>query len=804
MTGLLQDFRYAVRALRARPAFTAAALATLALSIGAASGVFSVVHAVLLSGLPFPDAERLVSVRSDKPVEGWEGATSSPPNYLDWRTLNRSFGSMAAYDRTRFALASAGPSVRLDAAEVTADFFSVLGVAPLAGRTLGATDETPDAPKAIVLGYSLFKERFGADPAAIGGVVRVDGQPYSVVGVMPPSFTFPLGGSQAWIPLKFPPDVANQRGAHYIRVLARLRPGVTAAAAEKDMKAITARLAKAYPDKNAGWTASVRVLRDEIVGPVRPGLLVLLGAVGLLTLIGCANVAHLLLAQAAGRRAEIATRSALGASPRRIVRQLLTESGLLALSGGALGALLASTVVPTVLTLGPRSIPRLESAAVDLPVLLFTVGASLATALLFGLAPAWTMARADVARSLQSRARTGTRGEARLRGGLVAAEVALALTLLAGAGLLIRSLEKLHAVGPGFEPRGTLKFEIDLPEARYSNVDTRRAFWSRLLERLSATPGVASAGAVFQLPLNGGGFSSSFTVDGRPVRPEDEPSAQLRIASRDYFRTMRIPLLQGRLFQVSDAIGTPRVVLATASAVRRHWAAGNAIGQIVHFGASPGAGKLGGRIVGIVGDVRDAALARDPVPEFYVAMEQAPVDSAGVVVRAVGPLAPIAAAVGEQVRRIDPEVPVAALAPVEALIDGAVAQPRFYALLVFSFGALALLLAAVGVYGVIAYGVALRRRELAVRIALGAGRGEIRRLVALQASRLTILGVGFGLVGALALTRLLRQLLFGVGVADPVSFAAAAAVLILVGLAAGVVPAYRASRVDPAQALRAE
>ncbi|HKD12486.1 MAG TPA: ABC transporter permease, partial [Thermoanaerobaculia bacterium] len=495
MTGFLQDFRYAVRALRARPAFTAAALATLALSIGAASGVFSVVHAVLLRGLPFPDAERLVSVRSDKPSEGWEGASSSPPNYLDWRTLNRSFAAMAAYDYGPLAFASAGPSVRINAAEVTADFFPILGVAPLAGRTLGSADERPDAPRSIVLSYSLFQEQLGANPAAVGGVVRVDGEPYSVVGVMPPNFVFPQGWAQAWIPLKFPPNVANQRGAHYIRVLARLRPGVTAAAADKEMKAIAGRLAHAYPDKNAGWTASVRVLRDELVGPVRPGLLVLLGAVGLLTLIGCANVAHLLLAQAAGRRPEIATRIALGASPRRIVRQLLTESALLALAGGTLGALLASAAVPAVLALGPRSIPRLENAAIDLPVLLFTVGASLATALLFGLAPAWTMARSDVAGSLQSRARTGTRGETRLRGGLVAAEVALALTLLTGAGLLIRSFEKLHAVGPGFEPRGTLKFEIDLPETRYPTADARRVFWSRLLERLSATPGVVSAGA---------------------------------------------------------------------------------------------------------------------------------------------------------------------------------------------------------------------------------------------------------------------------------------------------------------------
>ncbi|HMF10052.1 MAG TPA: ABC transporter permease, partial [Thermoanaerobaculia bacterium] len=714
------------------------------------------------------------------------------------------FAAMAAYDYGPLAFASTGPSVRVNAAEVTADFFSILGVAPLAGRTLGSADERPDAPRSIVLSFSLFQEQLGGNSAAVGRVVRVDGEPYSVVGVMPPSFVFPQAWAQAWIPLKFPPNVASQRGAHYIRVLARLRPGVTAAAAEGEMKAIAGRLAQAYPDKNAGWTASVRVLRDELVGPVRPGLLVLLGAVGLLTLIGCANVAHLLLAQAAGRRAEIATRVALGASPSRIVRQLLTESAVLALVGGALGALLASAAVPAVLALGPRSIPRLESAAIDLPVLLFTVGASLATALLFGLAPAWTMSRSDVASSLQSRARTGTRGETRLRGGLVAAEVALALTLLTGAGLLIRSFEKLHAVGPGFEPRGMLKFEIDLPETRYPNADARRVFWSRLLDGLSATPGVASAGAVFQLPLNGGGFSSSFTVDGHPVRPEDEPSAQLRIASRDYFRTMRIPLLQGRLFEASDVFGSPPVVLATASAVRKHWPAGNAIGQVVHFGASPGAGRLAGRIVGIVGDVRDAALAREPVPEFYVAMEQAPVDSAAVVLRAAGPLAPIGAAVGEQMRRIDPEIPVAALAPVETLIDRAVAQPRFYALLVFSFGALALLLAAIGVYGVIAYGVALRRRELAVRIALGAERSEIRRLVAFQASRLTVLGVAFGLVGAFALTRLLRQLLFGVGAADPVSFGAAAAVLIFVGLAAGVIPAHRASRVDPAQALRAE
>jgi putative ABC transport system permease protein len=806
MRGLLQDVRYGLRSLSRSPGFTLAAVATLAIGIGANAAIFSLVRAVLLRPLPFAQPERLVSLWESNEAKGHSRMVASPPNYLDWKAQSRSFESMGAFVDSTLVAAEPGrgKAQRLDGAAVTAGFFETLGVRPLHGRLFRESETSPGHPAVVVLGHGVWRRRFGADPGIVGRTLRLDGEPYEVVGVMPASFRFPEE-ADFWVPLTFPPDVATQRGAHYLDVIARLRPGVTAAAAGAEIRAIADRLRLAYPRTNSGYTAVATPLAESLVGEVAPALEMLLGAIGLVTLVACANVANLLLARAARRQPEVAIRTALGAGRGRLVRQLLTESAVLAAMGGAAGLALAAVSLDSIVRLAPSSVPRLNEVRLDGGVLLFTAAWTVGSVAVFGLAPALAALRARPMNALRGHGADAGGPPRRLgaRQVLVVAQVALALVLSAGAGLLIRSLARLSSVDPGFRTESAVTYSLTLPEAGYPDESARGAFLDRLLVRMRSLPGVGSAGAVFGLPLTGASFSSSFRPVGAAAG-DDEPSAQLRVASRGYFEAMGIPILRGRGFTEADRRGSPIVILVSESAARKYFPAGDAIGKRLRFGARMSDTRIEGEVVGVVGDVRDAELGAGPTPEFYGSLEQATADEFHVVVRSSTPPDRIATSVRAAVADLDPELAVTGLSTLDEVVRRSVARPRFMVQLLLAFASLALLLCAIGVYAVTAYAVSRRTREIGIRMALGADGASVRALVLREAARLAAAGVGIGLAGAFAATRLLRGFLFEIGPGDPVTHAAVAVLLAAVAVAASALPARRASRLDPLVALRME
>ena len=730
---------------------------------------------------------------------------ASPPNYMDWKARSRSFSSMAAYTTGDIALSEAGEPERLRATLVTADFFETLGVAPAAGRTFAPDEFVSGRDRVAVLSHGVWQRRFGGDPAVVGRTVLLDGDAYRVAGVMPATFRFPEDGPDAWVPLVFSDNVSTQRGAHYLSVVGRLKSGVTLAQAQADLQAIGADLARKYRDTNEGHGATATPLRDSLVKAVRPALLTLLGAVAFVTLIACANVANLLLIRAAHRGPELAIRTALGAGRGRIARQLLTETLVLAVCGALLATALAEAAVDAIVRLSPGTIPRLSEVAVDGGVLAFTALWTIVTVLLCGVAPiAGVFARAPMAALKVAGADSAAQpGPARLRRSLVVAEVGVALLLLVGAGLLVRSLARLSAVDPGFSAARVLRFDLSLPGSRYPDDASVAAFTQTLLARMRALPGVQSAGATFGLPLTDFRFNSTFRVAGHEVDPAYEPSAQVRVASRDYFRTVGLPLVAGRLFTPADTRGAPVAILASRSAAAKFFPAGDAIGQRLRFGARPGNVRLEGEIVGIVGDVHDQGLDQGLVPEFYGSLEQAPVGAFSVVLKSSQEPGSLASAVRREVKALDAELPVTQLEPMEAVVARSIAGPRFLMSLLLAFAAIALLLAAVGIYGVTAYAVSQRTRELGIRMALGADARNVRALVLRDGLRLALTGLGLGLCAALALTRLLRGLLFEVPPTDLATHAGVAVVLLAAALAACWIPARRASRLDPLKALRA-
>jgi len=802
---MIQDLRHALRALAKTPGFTAIAVATLALGIGANTAVFSLVRSVLLRPLPFPEPGRLVALFESNPRKGWEDMTVSPPNFLDWQAGSRSFSAMAAYTTTPVTMTGRGEPELLSATVATAGFFPALAVVPQLGRAFGPAETVHGADRFVVLSHGLWMRRFGGDAGAVGGTIEIDGERYAILGVMPPEVRFPEEGADLWMPLSFGPEVSTQRGAHYLNVVARRRPGTSLDQARGEIRTIAGRLRVAYPRTNEGASATVTPLSDTIVGGVRPALLTLLGAVALVALIACANVANLLLIRASRRGPEMAIRTALGASRLRIVRQLLTESLVLAAAGAASGLALAGASLDLVVRLAPADVPRLSEVRIDAGVLLFTAVWTLASALLFGVAPALDAARRGptvALRGIGADAASG-RGSVRLRRVLVAGQVAVALVLLAGAGLLVKSLHRLTSVDPGFRAEGALAFDLTLPEARYQDEARQAAFTDELLARLRAIPGAQSAGAIFGLPLTGLSFSSSLRIDGAP-EGADEPSAQLRVASADYFQTLGIPLLAGRLFGPDDRRGAPHAILASASAAKKLWPRSSALGRHVRFGARPGATRIEGEIVGIVGDVRDDELGVGPRPEFYASLAQAPISAFHAVVRTAGRPSRLADAVRAEVRRMDPALVVHGLSSVEDIVSRSVARPRFTVRLLLVFAAMALLLSAIGIYGVIAYAVSQRTREIGIRMALGAGRRDVEGLVVRDGMRLTAAGLVLGLGGALAASRLLAGLLFEVPPADPGTYATVSVLVLGVALLACWIPARRASRVEPVAALRGE
>jgi putative ABC transport system permease protein len=801
LDALGQDARYSWRRLVRSPGFTAVAVITLGLGIGANSAIFSVVNTVLLRPLPYAESERLVRVFSLRsvPVE------MSGPDFMDIREQAGVFEGLAAYDTEARTLTGAGDAERVAVGAVTPGFFEVLRVRPVLGRTFRLGEMEPGQERVAVLSHGFWLERFGGDHGVLGRTITLNGLEYEVVGVVPPAFDLPPGRA-LWVPIVNEGMFATSRRAVYLSVIGRLGAGVTLAEAEAEVSTIAARLEAAYPESNVGWGATVRPMRDVVVGDARAPLLVLLGAVALVLLIACANVANLLLARAAGREGEFSVRAALGAGKARLVRHLLTESVMLGALGGALGLLLAVLGTRALIALGPAGIPRLDEVAVDGTVLAFTAAAALLTGILFGLAPALQVARANLASSIREggRGASGGRGN-RLRSGLVVGQTALAVVLLIGAGLLLGSFARMMQVDPGFQSHGVLAFPLSLPEARYPEDAQVRDLYGRFLDRLEIVPGVRSADAVYPGLGGGGSFSIAFTVDGRePLPPGESQSMQTRVATAGYFSTAGIPVRRGRAFTEWDRADAPGVVVLNEAAVRRYFPDEDPLGQRITLGWTRDGVQVGGEVVGIVGDVRHFGLTAEPVPELYLPHDQVPVSVMNLVLRTAGDPLAVVGPVRAALRELDPSLAAGTFVPLEDQLSRSVAQPRFYALLLGLFAAVALTLAAVGILGVMSYLVAQRTREIGIRMALGADARAVHRLVIGRGMLLTLAGLALGIPATFALTRVIESQLYGVEPGDPATLAAVVVLLTAVAFLSSYIPSRRATRIDPMMALRGE
>ena len=808
MDHLRQDIAFAFRRLYKAPGFTAIAIVTLALGIGANSAIFSVVNAVLLQPLPYPQPGRLVGVYH---VYQGHRTVMSGPNFIDAALHSDAFERAAATGHHRVILTGEGEPVSLDAADVSASLFDVLRVRPMLGPGFSADANTPGKTDVIILSYGLWRERFGAARDVIGKRIAIDGVPRAVVGVMPAGFAYPEG-REAWLPLEYDDNfTTKERGAWQYTVIARLKPGITAAQSAADVSAIAHNLSRQYPDDNAGLDMTTLPLREAVVGDIRRSLLILFGAVAFVLLIACANVANLLLARAAARGPELAVRTALGASRGRLIRQLLTECVILASLGAGIGLLVAVWGVSFLTSLQPQGIPRLDAIKVDGTVVAFAFALAVLTGIVFGAAPA-----VHATRGLASALKEGGRGAVttrrgtRVRGALVVAELGLAVMLLVGAGLLMRSFALLHSVDPGFRPESALTFNLTLPDARYAEDAPRVVFFDELLPKLGALPGVRSAAAVMAVPLAGTQFSISFRVEGRPpVAPADEPTMEIRVASPEYFQTMGIPVKRGRGFNERDTAASPAVVLITESAAHRFFPNEDPLGRTIAIGWSK-TGKdgirrsAGGRIVGIVGDVKDAGLDEPNPPQLYMPLRQWPIGSMAVIMKTSTPPESLVEAARTTVHSIDPNLAVSNVRTMDQILERSISQPRFYMLLLGVFAALALALAAIGVFGVLSYAVSQRTREIGIRMALGAQGPSVIALVVRQAMILVVAGLTAGTVAALFVSQTMTKMLFIVRPTDPATFTAVGLILAAAALLASYLPARKATRVDPIVALRAE
>src|ERR1700732_3656746 len=809
MQTLWQDIRYALRILAKNSGFTAIAVLTLALGIGANTAIFSVVDAVLLRPLPFPEPERIFAVHQAMPEKGIPKSGASYPNYLDWSRQNESFEKLAAMRDTSMALSGQGEAVFVETAAVTGGYFGVFEQNAFLGRTLQPADDLPSADAGVVISETLWQSRFGADPKILGRTISLDQHPFVIVGVVQGNFRPPVPDSdaKAWVPLAqndIFAQVHERRGGHYVGVVGRLKPGVTRQQAQAEMDSIQGALQTQFPDDNKGWNIWIVPLQEDVVGDTRTELLVLLGAVGLVFLIACANVASLQLARAASRGREIAIRVALGAGRGRLVRQFLTECVLLGIAGGIAGLALAYATVQGLTSWIPADIPRLSEIHVDARVLAFGTALSIASGIVFGLAPGWHVAGARFSDALKEGARGGGEDSHRrgLRNVIVIAATALAMILLTGAGLLIRSFERLQNVNVGFNASHLLTAQIDLPKAQYAKPEQWAAFESQLLERLNGMPGVDAATAGLPLPLIGGYINLGFQVEGEPPKSKSEsPTANFATINPNYFHAMQIPLLQGREFKVADQPDAPRVCVISATMARRFFPNGNAIGKRLVVGFPESVLR---EIVGIVGDVKDRNLA-DPDPtQVYVPFSQNPFWAMTLGVRTHGDPAQLTATIREQVRALDPALPVENLKPMTEVVAASVAEPRFRTTLLGLFAAAALLLAAVGIYGVISYNTGRRTREIGIRVALGAQRGNVLTLVLKEGVILGAARVAVGILGAAGLAHFLATLVFGIGTSDPITYLSVTGLLLGVALLACYIPARRAMRVDPMVALRYE
>jgi putative ABC transport system permease protein len=798
---MLQDLKYAIRGIVNRPAFAALVIATLALGIGANTAMFSIVHSVLLRPLPYERPDELVYMYGA--FRQGNQASVSPPDYLDYRDRNSVFSALAA--RTVFGtavLTGSDEPERVQSSIATANFFSTLGIKPYRGRVFLPEEEQGEHAVAI-LSYGLWQRRYAGDARIIGTTIPIDGRPHTVIGIMPPVLDRTMD-VQIWRPIPFNTDGTSVRRFHYLRLVGRLKPGVTIAQAQRHMDDIARDLAAQYPE-NESWRLNLVPYRDVVIGGVGPVLLVLLGAVGVVLLIACGNVASLLLARASARSGEMAVRTALGAGRSRLVRQLLTESLLLGVAAGVAGLVLGHYLLVAVRAVGDGMLPRLAEVEIDGTVLAFTFGVSLLTSLVFGAAPALHVARTDLAAMMKSLGKaSATRSGVSTRDVLVVAQVALSFVLLIGAGLLVRSLWRLQNVETGFDPSGLVAASVSLPETKYTTRDAQVRFWDQVFERVRAIPGVESVAATTLFPLRGGG-DTYFYIEGQPPATDaDKMNATVSSVTDDYFTTMRIPLVAGRVFNASDRAGAGVMIVSDALA-RRLFPGASALGKrlVVDFGK-----PFVGEIVGVVGDVRIYGQANDAPEMMYFTGRQ---PNAGwgmgfgnLATRVRGDPDAIAPQLRAAVRSLDPDVPLSAIQSVESILYDSVSAPRFRTQLLVGFAAVALVLAVVGLYGMLGYSVTQRSREMGIRMALGARPAAVFRMVVRQGMVLVVVGIVLGVAAALAATRLLTAQLFGVTPTDPVVFVFVAIALTVAGLAACVIPAHRATKADPIAALRLE
>jgi putative ABC transport system permease protein len=802
MDVFVRDLALAVRLLRRRPAFSALAVTVLALAIGANSAIFSVVEGVLLRPPAFEDPSRLVFVWEKDPGRSKERNVVGPYNYVRWRERARSFTDLAGFIRWQGNLSGAGGNPeRLDIGVTTGNLFPLLGAHAFVGRTLGEADSKPDAPPVAVLAEGFWRRRFAADPGVVGRSITLNGRPATVVGVMPQSFQVPADVS-VWTPITIDERLRAARG-RWMTVVARLTPSATLAQAREEMTGLAADLERENQQFNAGWTASVFPMHADLVREVRPAIVVLMGAVALLLLVACANVANLLLARAMGREREVAIRSALGASPSRLVRQLLTESMLLAAAGGVAGLVLGVWVLQALVALLPAEIRLMSRIGLNPSVVAFTATLSLLSAIVFGLAPALQQARPTLVPALKEGGRTrgASRGQRRLKSALVVAEIALSLVLTAGTGLLLRSFWRLAHVAPGFRAENVLAVPVDLPSATYNTSARQTAFVRDVVQRLSGLPGAVSAGAISWAPM-GAGSATDFRVLDRPAPPPgSEPVADVRMVTPGLFKTMGIPILAGRDFGAQDVAERPTVVIVNRALAQEFWPGENPIGR--RIGMEWGR-DLEAEVVGVVGDVRLQAMDTAARATLYWPQEQLPNSFMTLMVRTSGPPRSLAAAVRGEIAALDPELPPGQFRTLQEIVEGSLERQRFVLRLIAAFGALALLLAAVGVYGVVSCSVVERIPEVGVRLAVGASPDDIVRLVLRDGLALGAVGVAIGLVLAAAGGGLLQSLLFEITSRDPLSLAAVALLLMAATAAAAWLPARRAGRVDPIEALRAE
>jgi predicted permease len=802
MHTLLADLRYGLRLLRQAPAFGAVAMLALALGIGANTAIFSNVHDLLLRPLPYADSDRLVMVWEDASFASFPKNTPAPANYFDWKEQNRVFTDMAATRGNAANLTADGPPEQVVGRAVTANFFSVLGAGPLLGRTFTSEEDRAAAPL-VIISYRLWQRRYAGDPSVIRRTMLMNGAPYTIIGVMPRDFLFRNREHDYWIPAGFPPSARNNRGSHFLNVVARLKPGVSLAQAREDMTAIAKRLERQYPDNNSGLGAVVVPLREELLGNTRTALLVLMCAAGCVLLIACANLASLLLARAVARRREMAVRAALGAGRGRLVRQMVTEGMLLSFCGGVLGLAVAMGGMQLLATLAPIGFATGRGVHVDATLLFFTLGLSALTGLLFSAVPALQVAGASLNDALRQGGRGGTGGRGTAtRDGLVVLEVAAALVLLVGAGLMLRTLARLRAIEIGFRPDHLLTLRTTLPAAKYRNLQL--AFFNRVVEGVRALPGVEDAAYGSMLPFLSPGNTQVYRVEGRPLPPGEAGDALLRVATNDYLKTLGVRLVEGRLPDARDGDGAPPVIVINETLAKKYWTAESALGHRITMTPEKPVWRT---IIGVVKDVHERGYELEMKPGVYIPyaqMQDTWAQPESLVVRVKGDPAAITGAVRRVIASVDPEQPVAGVRTMDDIIELDVADRRQQMTLLGAFAGLALLLASIGLYGVLSYAVTQRAREIGVRMALGATGSQVVRMVVARGLALTAAGLAIGTAGALAATRSMKTMLYGVEATDPTTYAGVAALLCAIAALACWIPARRASRTDPVTVLRME